>query len=286
MCRIAGIIDKRSSTEPIRQKVKLMCHALQHGGPDDEGIFYDEKNHLVFGHRRLSIIDLSQNGHQPMADVHQKAWITFNGEIYNYHEIRNELVTLGSKFNSATDTEVIIAAYLQWGTGAFAKFRGMFAFALFDVAKNLTYLVRDTAGVKPLYYFAQNGQLSFASEIRAFTAAGITDVKDQNWPIRFLAFGHIPEPYTTLQNVFSLPKGHFLCWDNASSTYTIASYKQANTGSRIINTEDARQLLKDALIKSVNRQQIADAPLGVFLSGGIDSSILTLLADKDDIHIF
>lgn len=280
MCRIAGIINNRLQPEEIREKVKAMCRVLQHGGADDEGVFFDEKAHLGFGHRRLAIIDLSSNGHQPMSDTDQKAWITFNGEIYNYPELRDELLKLGAQFKSVTDTEVILLAYLYWGTTAFSKLRGMFAFALYDKAQKCTYLVRDTAGIKPIYYFAQNGTLSFASEIRAFTAAGIATEKDTGWPIRFLAFGHIPEPYTTLKNVFSLPKGHFLCWNNASSTYTIRTYKETSVIDSITDINEARQRVKDALIKAVNRQMIADASIGVFLSGGIDSSVITLLADR------
>jgi asparagine synthase (glutamine-hydrolysing) len=129
-----------------------MCQALQHGGPDDEGMFFDEEKQPCFGHRRLSIIDLSANGHQPMADVGQQTWITFNGEIYNYLEIRNELLNLGQQFNSATDTEVIIAAYTCNGVpDAFARFRGMFAFALFDSIKNLPTWCAIPR-VKALYY--------------------------------------------------------------------------------------------------------------------------------------
>lgn len=274
------MINNRLQPEEIREKVKAMCRVLQHGGPDDEGMFFDEKNHLGFGHRRLAIIDLSSNGHQPMTDADQKVWITFNGEIYNYRELRDELLKLGAQFKSVTDTEVILLAYLYWGTAAFSKLRGMFAFALYDNVQKYTYLVRDTAGIKPIYYFAQNRVLSFASEIRAFTTAGIATEKDPDWPIRFLAFGHIPEPYTTLKNVFSLPKGHFLRWNNASSTYTISAYKETSAKDPITDIHEARQRVKDALIKAVNRQMIADASIGVFLSGGIDSSMITLLADQ------
>jgi asparagine synthase (glutamine-hydrolysing) len=280
MCRIAGMINNRLQPEEIREKVKAMCRVLQHGGPDDEGMFFDEKAHLGFGHRRLAIIDLSSNGRQPMTDADQKAWITFNGEIYNYPELRGELLKLGAQFKSVTDTEVILLAYLYWGTAAFSKLRGMFAFALYDKIQKYTYLVRDTAGIKPIYYFAQNGVLSFASEKRDFTTAGIATEKDPDWPIRFLAFGHIPEPYTTLKNVFSLTKGHFLCWNNASSTYTISAYKETSAKDPITDIHEARQRVKDALIKAVNRQMIADASIGVFLSGGIDSSVITLLADR------
>lgn len=267
--------------EEINIKIRSMCQALQHGGPDDEGVFLDHKANLGFGHRRLSIIDLSSNGHQPMADSSQKTWITFNGEIYNYQELKNDLLKLGAAFKSSTDTEVILSAYLQWGIAAFAKLRGMFAFSLYDSTCQLTYLVRDTAGIKPLYYLAQNGALRFASEVRAFSAADITIEKDNNWAIRFLAYGHIPEPFTTLKNVFSLPKGHFLCWNNASSTYNITAYKEEGGKNQVTNANEAKQIVRDALIKGVSRQLIADAPIGVFLSGGIDSSIITLLAGKE-----
>src|SRR6185437_5099122 len=217
MCRIAGIISKRLSIGQTSAKVGAMCSALEHGGPDDQGIFVDESAGLVFGHRRLSIIDLSAKGHQPMADIGQRAWITFNGEIYNYPELKEQLLKAGATFESATDTEVILAAYLHWGTLAFSKLRGMFAFALYDKAKAITHLVRDTTGIKPLYYHAENETLSFASEVRAFKPAGITEA-DEAWPVRFLAYGHIPEPYTTLKNVRSLPAGRYLTWDHQTAT--------------------------------------------------------------------
>ncbi|WP_114936931.1 asparagine synthase (glutamine-hydrolyzing) [Mucilaginibacter endophyticus] len=281
MCRIAGIINNKVQPEVLLEKVKVMCRTLQHGGPDDEGVYYDQQEHLAFGHRRLSIIDLSSGGHQPMTDTHGRTLITFNGEIYNYLELRGELTGLGITFKSATDTEVILQAYLKWGVEAFGKFRGMFAFALFDTARRLTYLVRDTAGIKPVYYTAQNNSLSFASEINALTAADIATQQDPNWPIRFLAFGHIPEPYTTLQQVYSLPKGHYLRWDHSLCTYKICPYQQQGNKIRISDINEAREIIKQALTKAVKRQMIADAPLGVFLSGGIDSSLLTLLADEE-----
>ena len=280
MCRIAGIIAHRLQPDEINEKVKTMCNTLQHGGPDDEGIFTDADRHLVFGHRRLSIIDLSSNGHQPMADVQQKAWITFNGEIYNFRQLKDELLSAGAVFNSSTDTEVIIQAYLHWGVAAFARLRGMFAFALYDKAKALTYLVRDSTGIKPLYYHIENGAISFASEVKALKIAGIANEPDNDWQVRLLAFGHIPEPYTTLKNVFSLPKGNLLCWDNHKSNYTITSYHSPIKEEYITNREEAKKLIHDALKQSINRQLIADAQIGVFLSGGVDSSLITLLADE------
>jgi len=258
-----------------------MCNAMQHGGPDDSGIYTNEKAGLTFGHRRLSIIDLSKNGHQPMADADQKIWLTFNGEIYNFHELKKKLLAFGAKFNSNTDTEVIIQAYLQWGVACFAKLRGMFAFALYDTIKGSVYLVRDTTGIKPLYYFINKGQLAFASEIKAFKAAGFNNT-DQRWPVWLLAFGNIPEPYTTLKDTFSLPSGHYLCW-NKSSTYTINNYAGPNPQHFINDITIAREGIYEHLQKAVTRQLIADAPIGVFLSGGIDSSVISLLA-KSQLH--
>ena len=281
MCRIAGMISKRFTPDEIVEKVVIMSDSLKHGGPDDDGIFVDEKRCLVFGHRRLSLIDLSSNGHQPMTDVEQKLWITFNGEIYNYRELKEQLLKIGAKFHSDTDTEVILNAYAHWGISSFSKFRGMFAFALYDTIKAVTYLVRDTIGVKPLYYHHENGGLSFASEVRAFDIAGIAREKDKTWLVKFLAFGHVPEPFTTLKNVYSLPKGHYLSWQHHDSTCVISPY--ANNTSHEVYISDidtAKERLHQTLTLAINRQLIADAPIGVFLSGGIDSSLITLLANQ------
>jgi asparagine synthase (glutamine-hydrolysing) len=272
------MISEQIDQEEINEKVGLMCRALQHGGPDDEGIFSDKKSKLVFGHRRLSIIDLSTKGHQPMADIQKKAWITFNGEIYNYLALKQQLIKSGAIFYSETDTEVILLAYLNWGTAAFSKLRGMFAFALHDVEKRITYLVRDTAGIKPLYYHISNKQLSFASEVKALKSAGIATEDDQTWPVRLLAFGNIPEPYTTLKNVFSLPKASFLSWNHHTNNYTTTSYTINCSENSITNANQAEEYIRNSLKAAVKRQLIADAPIGVFLSGGIDSSIITLLA--------
>jgi asparagine synthase (glutamine-hydrolysing) len=281
MCRIAGQIASGSSPQQIAGRVKKMCDSLAHGGPDDEGYFCDEEVRLVFGHRRLSIIDLSRNGHQPMTDIKQRAWITFNGEIYNYAELKAKLVKLGAVFHSETDTEVIIQAYLHWGEDSFAMLRGIFAFAIYDLQAGLLYLVRDSNGIKPLYYYPVNGQLSFASEVGPLQAAGIASEPDPYWQVRFLAYGHIPEPYTTLKHVRSLPKGHFLRWDSKRSVYRILEYKLKISGDPILDYTEACRSIKQSFTEAVNRQLIADAQIGVFLSGGIDSSLITLLASEE-----
>jgi len=280
MCRIAGLISNRLQPEEIRNKVQIMCHQQRHGGPDDHGIFTDTDKHLCFGHRRLALIDLSKNGHQPMTDSQERIWITFNGEIYNYLDLKRELISSGVKFESGSDTEVIIQAYLYWGISAFSRLRGMFAFALYDQQKMLTYLVRDTMGIKPLYYHTIGEQLSFASEVRAFKAAQIVTEEDANWRVRFLAYGHLPEPHTTLKGVFSLEKGHFLTWDHRRSNFVISSYHIEHNCSLITTIADAETKIRNQLSLAIDRQLLADAPIGVFLSGGVDSSLLTLLANR------
>lgn len=256
-----------------------MCFAMKHGGPDGEGLFLSDKNSICFGHRRLALIDLSAGAAQPMTDINGNYTITFNGEIYNYQPIRNELQTLGYQFKNHSDTEVILAAYAHWGTTAFHRFNGMFAFALFDKHLNKVFLVRDSSGMKPLYYHIKNKELLFASEIRAFRAVGINQNRP-DWKILFLAFGFIPEPVTILDQVLMLPKGSYLEWNIAAETHQIQTYAQPKTSTLIIDLEEARQLIRQKLHNSVNRHLIADAPVGVFLSGGIDSGIIALEASK------
>ncbi|MEO8884781.1 MAG: asparagine synthase (glutamine-hydrolyzing) [Mucilaginibacter sp.] len=281
MCRIAGIISNQLPPDELREKVGIMCNALRHGGPDDGGIYTNDDERLCFGHRRLSIIDLSANGHQPMADIDKKAWISFNGEIYNYLDLKEQLLKAGARFHSNTDTEVILLAYLYWGNACFNKLQGMFAFALYDIEKEITYLVRDSSGIKPLYYCTANNSLSFASETKALKLAGIATQPNENWQVRFLAYGYIPEPYTALRNVFNLPKGHFLCWDNRTGSHIINCYVVQPALNTIVNEREAKEYIHNSLKQAVSRQLMADAPLGVFLSGGIDSSILTLLAAQN-----
>src|ERR1700761_6146931 len=261
MCRIAGMISTRLHPEVIHRKVRVMCNVQQRGGPDDEGIFLDKKTNLVFGHRRLSIIDLSDKGHQPMADIQKRAWITFNGEIYNYLELKDQLTKAGAVFQSDTDTEVIILAYLHWGTGAFGRLRGMFAFALYDVIKAISYLVRDTNGIKPLYYHIHNEQLSFASEVKALRLAGVATQEDETWPVKFLAFGNIPEPFTTLKNVYSLPVGSYLSWDHLYQKHAITPYHIDFSTTIITDVSQAEELIRHSLDGAIKRQLMADAPI-------------------------
>jgi len=280
MCRIAGIIDQNAKPDQLEKDIKLMCDSMQHGGPDDEGFYADDSIGLRFGHRRLALIDLSSRGHQPMQTSGKAFIVTFNGEIYNFREIKAELSALGYQFHSGSDTEVILAAYQIWGISSFKKLNGMFAFAIHDQTKQLTYLVRDPSGIKPLYYSAQQNRLVFSSEVKAFEKTSYPYGEERKWKIYFLAFGHIPQPFTTLEAVFSLKPGNFLTWNHQQQTYEITSFEKARPGKTITSTKEAADRVNYQLEHAVNRHLIADAPIGVFLSGGIDSSIITLLADK------
>jgi len=277
MCRIAGVIDSKGLIEQLRREVKTMCNVMAHGGPDDEGYFEDKQTGLAFGHRRLSLIDLSPGGHQPMSYHKDKLTITYNGEIYNFPDLKKELSQDGFQFVSQSDTEVILAAYQKWGTQAFTKLVGMFAFAIYDVEQQTTHLVRDQMGVKPLYYSVENNRLVFASEVKAFELTGHFR-ENKDWKTYFLAFGHIPEPYTTLSGVNVMPAGHFLSWDHSRQSAEIFAFPSKPSFKQI--TSEPKLVLAEQLGSAVGRHLLADAPVGVFLSGGIDSSIITLLADQ------
>lgn len=257
-----------------------MCDIMAHGGPDDEGFYTHTGNGLAIGHRRLALIDLSPKGHQPMAYQKGKLIISFNGEIYNYPELKKELLNLGFHFNTESDTEVILVAYAAWGVAGFAKLKGMFAFYLYDADLEFSYLVRDQSGIKPLYYCAKDKYLVFSSEVKAFAKTGYVYTEQPDWKIYFLAFGHIPEPYTTFNEVLMLPKAHYLEWRHQSDTFEIKNYLEYQYPEEISDPKTAKTAVQQSLHASVKRHLLADAKIGVFLSGGIDSSILTLLADE------
>lgn len=286
MCRIAGIVNKKLPVSILENLVEEMCDLLKHGGPDDGGTFTAANENLVIGNRRLSLLDLTAAGHQPM-QYGNRYTISYNGEIYNYNTLKDELQTLGAKFVTGTDTEVILAAFAQWGTNCFAKFNGMFAFALWDDETKKIYIVRDAAGIKPLYYSTHTGGLVFASEMRAFKPIPYLQEKNEKVAIYQLAYGFLPEPVTTLKEVTALPKGCFLEYDCNKKSYSLQSFSFFSF-SKSINTEsEAKQLIFDNLSEAVNRQMIADAPIGVFLSGGIDSAIIANLANsksKNNLH--
>jgi asparagine synthase (glutamine-hydrolysing) len=279
MCRIAGIVDL-ANTYNLDQSITAMRDSMHRGGPDDSGILIDEDKRIAFGHRRLSLLDLSAAGHQPMNDSNSGNTIIFNGEIYNFLEIKFELSAKGYQFKTATDTEVILAAYDAYGTACFNRFNGMFALSIWDKAANKIILARDHAGIKPLYYYISNSQLVFASEVRAFKALKPNWPEDEDWRIPFLTFGHLPEPFTTLKDVRPLQKGSYLEVNLSDLTNKSTTFNQFAFSRTVTNLEEAVALVRNKLDESVKRHLISDAPIGLFLSGGVDSSLLTLIANK------
>jgi len=279
MCRIAGIINPSLSIDLLKPMVKEMCTILRHGGPDDEGIYCSENYSVVLGHRRLSIIDISSAGHQPMSYADDRYQITYNGEVYNYAELKEELKKLGHCFKTLTDTEVILAAFAEWHTQSFAKLNGMFAFAIWDNNTEELYLVRDASGIKPLYYAITKEGIAFASETKAFKPIPYLQKSNDLSKIFLLAYGHLPEPVTTLQDVKPLTKGSFIQYHVPTKTWITGNYKRYCFKEMINNRDVAISSIKDCLQKAVKRHMISDAPIGVFLSGGLDSSLMALLAN-------
>jgi asparagine synthase (glutamine-hydrolysing) len=280
MCRIAGIMDVSIPVEAIEEMVKKMGDIQEHGGPDDEGMFTSRHDHLVLGNRRLALLDISDAGHQPM-QWQNRYWITYNGELYNFHALRNELISMGHQFRSHSDTEVILAAFSQWQHQAFARLKGMFAFALLDSHTRELFLVRDPAGMKPLYFSYSPGKICFASEIRAISSIPSMNTENTNWPIYLMAYGHIPEPVTTLAGVHPLRKGCFFKYNLASGEHSLQSFKHY---SYIVSRREPSEIipeLKSMVEDSVERHLVADATVGIFLSGGLDSSIIASVAAKN-----
>lgn len=284
MCRIAGIITSVLPNEDYAPHVENMCDVMKHGGPDGRGMFQSNDMRITLGNRRLALIDLTADGNQPMRHG-ENLVITFNGEVYNHPEIRKELQILGHTFKTSSDTEVILVAYEAWGKSAFIKLKGMFAFALADLVEEKTFLVRGPIGIKPLYFSYQDNTLTFASEVKAFGKSHFTFEEEKNWKTYYLAFGHIPEPFTTLEGVCALPKGHILEMDLKKSSLSIKRYYHFDYTENIIKKANAEKVVRESLRLSVRNHLLADAPIGLFLSGGIDSSILALLADESSTHI-
>jgi asparagine synthase (glutamine-hydrolysing) len=283
MCRIAGFID--SACQHPEQDVTRMRDVMWRGGPDSEGIYLDPEVHLALGHRRLSIIDMTSCGNQPMISENGQMVLVFNGEIYNYREIQQDLERDGFRFFSHSDTEVILKAYEKWGTACFSKFKGMFALSIYDKRKNQLVLARDHAGIKPLYFYADAKCLYFASEVRAFAATEKVWDEHPYWRIYFLTYGFLPSHVTTIRGVKALDKGSFMVINTRALETRHEYFYKDRFSENITDAEEAKELVRNAIRTSVKYHLIADAPLGVFLSGGIDSSLITLLAaeDKDNL---
>ena len=270
MCSISGIFGRGP-----REAVVRMNEAQRHRGPDDQGI--EQCGDLILGNTRLAIIDTSAAGHQPMNDPETGNWITYNGETYNFKELRREL---GGEWRSNTDTEVVLRAYDKWGVDAFRKLRGMFALALWDNRKERLLLARDPLGIKPLYYYATKDQLIFASELRALLASGSVPRRLSAAGVdSYLANGSVAAPLTIVDGVKQLLPGHYLEVKGAAEFKEIgfAVPRHEEVPKR---RDDAVARLRTELEESVRLHLVSDVPLGVFLSGGMDSSALVALMSR------
>jgi len=285
MCGIAGVykfnLNKRMNPEIITK----IRDALAHRGPDDSGVYISSDKRFYLTNTRLSIIDLTYLAHQPMSNRQGTVWISYNGEIYNYLILQSELRARGYTFRSNSDTEIIIYGYEEWGIdGLLKRLRGMFAFAIYDsTAQNpKLILARDRFGIKPLYYYQDNELLIFASEVRAIVESGIIGIEhNKEADIAFLIFGNIPAHMTNVKNIFSIPCASYMLIENQEKRL-VKYYELYNAfaKTKIKRHQDIYNNLLSILTDTVNRHLISDAPLGVFLSGGIDSSCLVALASK------
>lgn len=284
MCGITGFINIGN-----KENLTEITNLISHRGPDDWGVEWFSDCNSGFGHRRLSIIDLSPAGHQPMSNEDDTLWITFNGEIYNYKDIRAELISKGYKFISESDTEVMLKAYDCWKENCLQKFNGMFAFVIYDKKENLFFGARDRVGIKPFYYYLNNHSLIFASEIKAILASGLIEKKPDYYSL-FTPTRYQISPNTGFKNINKLPAGKYFKFKLENSDFRIKSYWDIFPFENVhISENDAIEKLDYLIQDSVRLQMIADVPVGIFLSGGLDSSIIAASMRKNtnnDIHSF
>lgn len=292
MCGISGLAT--TDGKPIERAVlEAMTERLHHRGPDDGGLWFGGGGalHVGLGARRLSIIDLSARGHMPMSTADGRLWITYNGEVYNFREIRRELEALGYAFRSETDTEVVLNAYAEWGPECLHRFNGMFAFAIWDERERSLFIARDRLGVKPLYYATWADHFGFASEIKALLKHPALP-RELDWDALdlYLTFRVIPHPYTIFKSVRKLAPGHYLIWkDGRLKEHAYwdvfgrsngAGEPQAARNGGASHNEDLNSIkrdLFDLVEDAVRLRLVSDVPLGVLLSGGIDSSVVASL---------
>ncbi|HET6934649.1 MAG TPA: asparagine synthase (glutamine-hydrolyzing) [Candidatus Angelobacter sp.] len=284
MCGIAGFWQNKRSEEQPEETLGRMGIALAHRGPDDAGIYFDPASGLGLSHRRLSILDLSPEGHQPMSSASGRYVIVFNGEVYNFQEIRTELGQ--QHWRGHSDTEVMLAAIERWGLeGALGRFVGMFAFALWDRSERKLHLVRDRMGIKPLYYGHVDGTFVFASELKAIAASpGFSGEIDRDALALFMRHNCVPAPHCIYKGLHKLPAGCFLTLDSATSSarikpfWSVAEVARAGLASPAQGSDqELAEELETKLSAAVRLRMIADVPLGAFLSGGIDSSVVVAL---------
>jgi len=280
MCGIAGIIDLKhrpADTAALRR----MCDLLEHRGPDAQGIHVD--GNAALGHRRLSIIDLS-TGQQPMSNEDGTIWVTFNGEIYNFQLLRDELLKRGHKFATNSDTETIVHAYEEYGDDCVQRFRGMFAFGIWDQNRRRLLLARDRTGKKPLFYTVADGQFLFASELQSLVShPSVRRDINPNSIDDYLAYSYIPAPQSIYKNVYKLPPAHVLTLETdkpAAGPQTKRYWQLAYGPKSEVSERDALEGLSEVLTEAVRLRMISDVPIGALLSGGVDSSVVVAIMSQ------
>ncbi len=271
MCGINGFNFRN------KELIARMMLVTKHRGPDDKGKFIDDD--VSLGHNRLSIIDLSARGHQPMFDRSGRYVIVYNGELYNYQQLRNNLLVKGIKFDSKSDTEVVLKSFIKYGPSCLKKFNGIFSFAIWDKEKKELFLARDHLGVKPLYYYHHNGKFIFSSEIKAILEHNIDkdlDMLSLNMYFRLL---YVKGPRTIWKYINKLQPGHYLILKNKK--IKIIKYWDINIWSHTLSYYEAKKSIRELTSRAVKRQMMADVPVGLFLSGGLDSTLLLALMVKN-----
>lgn len=272
MCGIAGHISYKEGVNT--SYITAMTDAIRHRGPDGEGNYINPSGTAALGHRRLSFLDLSEAGKQPMTNEDGTLWITYNGEIYNYIELRSELEKLGHRFHSHTDTEVILHGYEQWGAEVLSRLKGMFAFGIWNEKQRELFLARDRFGIKPLYYYNHGGNFVFASEIKAIKAnPAVNTTLDMTSFADFFVYRYVPGTKTIWQEVNKLPPAHYLVL-NEKGIKEIKQYWRIAYAENTLSDKDAIERYDALLLNSVKTHARSDVPVGSFLSGGYDSSAL------------
>ena len=276
MCGIVGIINFDKSHLCLKKNIEDMCNVIKHRGPDDKGVLIDKE--AGFGHRRLSIIDIG-GGHQPMTTVDGQLSIVFNGEIYNYKELRQSLEKEGSKFLTNSDTEVILESYRRYGVDCASKLNGIFAFAIWDRSSRSVYFARDHMGIKPLYYHMNNDALIFSSEIKSLFESGYLEPECNKDAIpEYFTFRHVSGERSLFKNVLSLLPGHYMIY-KAGKIEIQQYWSPLNVNRKIdCSFNETMEQLEKHLIDAVTMQMMSDVPLGTFCSGGVDSSLITAIA--------
>ena len=283
MCSIAGIFSYKGS-ENQSFHLENMCKVMKHRGPDDSGIWHSDDHRLSFGHNRLAIIDLSEMGHQPMADISKNYFITFNGEIYNYKSLRFKLEKLGHSFQTNSDTEVILESYKEWNENCVKYFNGAFAFCIFNKKEQTIFLARDIAGEKPLYYLKNDNQFIFASELKGLMSNPSLEKHLNPEALNYyLTYGYVRSDHTMLSGINKLQPGYSLTLSLVTNRMNLTQYWQIpdiDPNIEIYSIDQLSNELYNHLEFAVQAQMVADVPVGILLSGGLDSSIITGIASR------